>query len=98
MKQLNEIKRMQELAGIVDEVDLSPNLDQKATIIGSTIGYNIVKLIDSKIDDNLASEITSSPEVFFDFYEKVLDAVLNKVYEKYGDSFNTKAGAAPDEY
>jgi hypothetical protein len=27
----------------------------------------------------------------------VLDGVMNPLYEKMGDSYNTKAGAAPDE-
>ena len=89
--QLNEIKRMQQLAGLLKENQENNN----PTIVGTKIAIPVIKLIRSNAD---LSQFINTPEELFGFYEKVFESIMNQVYEKYGDSFNTRAGAAPDEW
>jgi hypothetical protein len=92
MKQnINETKRMQQLAGVLKENQESNN----PLLVGAKIAGPVMKLISSNAD---LSQFVNTPEELFGFYEKVFESIMNQVYEKYGDSFNTKAGAAPDEY
>lgn len=77
--------------------DIDRNLSDKAVLLSANIKDNIISMIEQSIDDNLYSEISRNSDTFFDFYEKVLDSVMSGVYEKYADSFDSNAGAAPDE-
>jgi len=89
--QINEIKRMQQLAGVLKENQESDN----PLLVGAKISGPVMKLISSNAD---LSQFVNTPEELFGFYKKVFESIMNQVYEKYGDSFNIKAGAAPDEY
>ncbi|MDA3779921.1 MAG: hypothetical protein PF487_06840 [Bacteroidales bacterium] len=62
------------------------------------IGNSIFNTIENQIDDEIYSQINIDADTFFKFYKETLDVAMNIAYEKYADTFNTKAGAAPDEY
>jgi hypothetical protein len=71
-------------------------------LIGSKLSGKIIKMVDemayANIGEDFKQSIIDNPDTFFGFYKSVLDGVMNPLYEKMGDSYNTKAGAAPDEY
>jgi hypothetical protein len=84
-----------------EESNSSPiNLNIEALMIGYAISDDVIKLIKNKTSDDINSALYSekNAKTFFKFYEKILSTIMTKVYGSYGDSFNTKAGAAPDEY
>jgi len=72
--------------------------NNNVNVIAGKISSQVTQLIQNQISDELYSQISVDANTFFGFYKDVLMAVLVQQYEKYGDQFNTKAGAAPDEY
>lgn len=77
--------------------DMSENVNQNPNVIGAQLSDPILQLIDNQISEELYMQISTNPDTFFKFYQDILKGVMNTVYEKYADSFNTNAGAAPDE-
>jgi len=76
-----------------DDLDENANLNS----IKHNIADSVFKTIENQIPEEIYTQISSNSETFFKFYDEILDVVKNIVSEKYADSFNTKAGAAPDE-
>ena len=95
---LNELRSI--VKQIIKEEHSNVNLDKEASLIGHAISKDVRNLINDKISDdiNYALWDEKNADKFFGFYDKILNTVMNSVYESYADSFNTKAGAAPDEY
>lgn len=95
---LNELHNI--LKKIIKEEYSNINLNKKASLVGHKISKDIINLINSEISDDVNSELwdKKNADTFFKFYGKILDTVMNRIYEEYADSFNTKAGAAQDEY
>lgn len=77
----------------------SINLNKEASRIGNEISNDVIKLINSEISDDINSTLwDKKSDTFFNFYEKTLSTIMKRIYEDYADSFDTKVGAAPDEY
>ena len=95
---LNELRSI--VKQIIKEENSNINLNKEAIMIGHAISEDVIKLINNEISDDINSALwhQKNPDTFFNFYEKILSTIMTRIYESYGDSFNKKAGAAPDEY
>ena len=74
------------------------NIDNQAVFIGGEIYNDVLEIINSKINDELIHKIyaNKNADIFFNFYKKILDSIMSRIYENYSDTF-TNAGSAPDE-
>lgn len=77
-----------------------PELNNIAHNIGGRINEEVINLIRNNIDDNTLSLLWNDKDAdkFFGFYQIIFDSIMSSMYESYADSFDTRAGAAPDEY
>ena len=95
-----EFQRMQKLAGIQLNENYNVNLNNEALKIGYAISKDVRDLINNKINDDIDNALWDGKDAdkIFGFYKNIFDAIMSRIYEDYGDTFNSRAGAASDEY
>jgi vacuolar-type H+-ATPase subunit H len=85
---ISEAQRMQKLANMpISEMAIPEmaraELDNKALSVSSKIADKVLELISNNSEDILSN---ASMDEVFKFHKKVLDSIMSRAYEKYGDS------------